>query len=173
MSPDKTFSLMKWQSISMCFVLSWNTGFKAMCRAAWLSQMSVICVVSPNCNSLSNCLSHRSSHVAKAIVRYLASALDLAITVCFLLFQKIKLPPKKTLTRGGSSVWMRTYIICIWISHTTRACPLSSYKRPFPGAFLIYFIMPTTASQWSLQGELRNWLTILTTKEISGRVTVR
>ena len=32
-----------------------------------------------------------SSHVAKAIVRYLASALDLVATSCFLFFQDIKL----------------------------------------------------------------------------------
>ena len=37
-----------------------------------------------------------SSHVAKAIARYLASVLDLAITSCFLLFQDIKLPPMNT-----------------------------------------------------------------------------
>ena len=34
-----------------------------------------------------------NSHVAKVIARYSASALDLAITSCFLLFQDIKLPP--------------------------------------------------------------------------------
>ena len=37
-----------------------------------------------------------SSHVAKVIARYLASALDLATTSCFLLFQDIKLPQMNT-----------------------------------------------------------------------------
>ena len=37
-----------------------------------------------------------SLHVAKAIARYSASALDLATTTCFLLFQDIKLPPMNT-----------------------------------------------------------------------------
>ena len=37
-----------------------------------------------------------SSHVAKAIAQYLASALDLTTISCFLLFQDIKLPPIKT-----------------------------------------------------------------------------
>ena len=37
-----------------------------------------------------------SSHVAKVIARHSASALDLAATSCFLLFQDIKLPPIKT-----------------------------------------------------------------------------
>ena len=34
-----------------------------------------------------------SSHVAKAIARYSALALDLATISCFLFFQDIKLPP--------------------------------------------------------------------------------
>ena len=37
-----------------------------------------------------------SSNVANVIARYLASALDLATTSCFLLFQDIKLPPMNT-----------------------------------------------------------------------------
>ena len=37
-----------------------------------------------------------SSHVAKAMARYSASALDLATTSCFLLFQDIKLPLMNT-----------------------------------------------------------------------------
>jgi len=34
--------------------------------------------------------------VAKAIALYYASTLDLATTLCFLLFQEIKLPPMET-----------------------------------------------------------------------------
>ena len=37
-----------------------------------------------------------SSHVAKAITWYSVSALDLATTYCFLLFQDIKLSPMNT-----------------------------------------------------------------------------
>ena len=37
-----------------------------------------------------------SLHVAKAIAWYSASALNLATTSCFLLFQDIKLPPMNT-----------------------------------------------------------------------------
>ena len=37
-----------------------------------------------------------SPHDAKVIAQYLASALDLATTSCFLLFQDIKLPPMNT-----------------------------------------------------------------------------
>jgi len=48
-------------------------------------------VASPNCNSLSKCLSQIRSQVVEAITLYPASALDLATTCCFLLFQEIKL----------------------------------------------------------------------------------
>jgi len=53
-------------------------------------------VASPNYNYLSKCLSQISSQVAEAITLYSASALDLATTCCFLLFQEIKLSPKRT-----------------------------------------------------------------------------
>ena len=32
--PDAIFSLMKWQSTSICLVLSWKTGLHAICNAA-------------------------------------------------------------------------------------------------------------------------------------------
>ena len=53
-------------------------------------------MTSPYCNSSSNCLSQISSQVAEAIALYSASALDLATTFCFLLFQEIKLSPIET-----------------------------------------------------------------------------
>src|SRR5579862_5093367 len=80
----------------MYLVLSWKTGLDAICKAAWLSQMSFICSSFPNLNSRRRCFSHMSSHVARVIARYSASALDLATTSCFLLFQDIRLPPIKT-----------------------------------------------------------------------------
>ena len=87
--PDAIFSLMKWQSTSICLVLSWKTELDAICNAAWLSQTSFICSSFSNLNSWRSCLNHMSYHVAKAIARYSASALDLATTSCFLLFQDI------------------------------------------------------------------------------------
>ena len=94
--PDAIFSLMKWQSTLICLVLSWKTGLYAICNAAWLSQMSFIYSFFPNLNSRRRCLNHMSSHVAKAIARYSALALDLATASCFSLFQDIKLLPIKT-----------------------------------------------------------------------------
>ena len=84
--PDAIFSLMKWQSTSICLVLSWKTGLDAICNAVWLSQTNFIYSSFPNLNSWRSCLNHMSSHVAKAITRYSVSALDLTTTSCFLLF---------------------------------------------------------------------------------------
>ena len=74
--PDAIFSLMKWQSTSICLVLSWKIGLDAICNVVWLSQTSFIYSYFPNLNSWRSCLNHMSSHVAKAITRYSASALD-------------------------------------------------------------------------------------------------
>ena len=35
--PDAIFSLMKWQTTSICLVFSWKTGLDAICNAAWIS----------------------------------------------------------------------------------------------------------------------------------------
>jgi len=45
---------------------------------------------------LSNCLSQISSQVVESIALCYASVLDLATTLCFLLFQEIKLSPMET-----------------------------------------------------------------------------
>ena len=34
MHSNEIFSLIKWQSTSMCLVLSWKTGLDAICKAA-------------------------------------------------------------------------------------------------------------------------------------------
>ena len=77
MSPDVIFFQTKWQSISICLILSWKMEFELIWRVAWLSYMSIILVTSPNCNSFSNCLSQISSQAAKVMTLYSASPLDL------------------------------------------------------------------------------------------------
>ncbi|BAT75172.1 hypothetical protein VIGAN_01299200, partial [Vigna angularis var. angularis] len=64
--------------------------------ATWLSQYSFNDSFPQNFNSWRSCLIHTSSHVVKDIDRYSASALDLATTLCFLLFQDIRFPPSRT-----------------------------------------------------------------------------
>ena len=93
-----TKSRTRWQSTSMCLVRSWKTWFLAMCIAAWLSQCNVIKPSWWTPSSLSKRFVHTSSQEVFAIARYSDSALDRATTVCFLLFQEIRFPPKKTQT---------------------------------------------------------------------------
>ena len=77
MSPDRIFYLMKWQSTSVCLVLSWKSRLEAMCSAAWLSQISAICLISPNWSSLKSCLIEISSYVMDAMAQYFASVLEI------------------------------------------------------------------------------------------------
>ena len=50
-----TLSLIKWQSISMCLVLSWKEGLEAIWIAAWLSQNKRVGEESENPKSFNNC----------------------------------------------------------------------------------------------------------------------
>ena len=94
--PDWTFSCTKWQFISMCLVYSWNIGFAAMCKVAWLSQYIRAGFGWLISSSLSKDWSQVSSHVALAIALYSASAEDLETVCCFLDFQDIKELPRNT-----------------------------------------------------------------------------
>ena len=139
-SLDCSFFRTKWQSISICFVLSWNTGLEVMWRAAWLSQYNFIWWTSQNFNYWS-CLIHNNSQVTRAIALYSAFAIDQAKTLCFLLFQETIFPPKDTpypvvdrLSMGWLAQSASQYPQ-IWVF------PLSLYNNPCPGVFLMYLRM--------------------------------
>lgn len=87
--PYWSLSLLKWQSISMCFVLSWNVGFLEMCTGTWLSQKT--CIGNEHCadNSFINLSNQTSSPTTCHIALYSASAKDKDIVACFLDFQLI------------------------------------------------------------------------------------
>ena len=95
-SPESTFSLTKWQSISICLVRSWKIGFDEIWRATWLSHNSLVSWVSPNFSCWRSCLSHVISNATAAIARYSALALNLATVFCFLLLQEIKFSLMRT-----------------------------------------------------------------------------
>jgi len=81
--PQSNSFLIKWQSTSICFVCSWKTGIFAMCKVAWLAQLSCM---GPLCKNLkikeqtfkpfefTSCWSHIAKH---------------EIVCCFLLFQEM------------------------------------------------------------------------------------
>jgi len=84
--PACNFSRTMWQSILMCFVCSWNTGFAAICKAAWLSQKSRAGRLH---GTFKSCNRYRNQTISKqvlAIARYSASTDDLYTFVCFFLF---------------------------------------------------------------------------------------
>jgi hypothetical protein len=79
----ETWCRTKWQSISMCFVRSWNTLLWEICIALLLSQWSI---VAEECGTPMSVNSHRNqinSEEASAIAWYSDSALERATTVCF------------------------------------------------------------------------------------------
>jgi hypothetical protein len=93
--PFCTFSLTKWQSISKCLVLLWNTGLEAMCIALWLSQYNVGSLTHLVCKSFKRYKSHWSSQVAVESALYSASDEDLDTVYCFLARRDIKDEPRK------------------------------------------------------------------------------
>jgi len=93
--PACNFSHTMWQSISMCFVHSWNTGFAAICKAARLSQKSRVGRLD---GTFKSCIRYCNQPISKqllSIVRYSASADDLDTFVCFFDFHEIIEEPRK------------------------------------------------------------------------------
>lgn len=81
--PSCNFYLIKWQSKSMCLVLSWKTGLLAMYMAAWLSHFKGIGIRSSTSNSTSNLFNQANSKHTRLIDLYSASVDDKDTVVCF------------------------------------------------------------------------------------------
>lgn len=89
----KYLSLMKWQSISMCFVVSWKVELDVRYTAACLSQNSGTGLNCLTPNSSSKCSNQSISHDACAMDLYTAD--DLEMVDCFLDLQERMKSPKK------------------------------------------------------------------------------
>lgn len=112
-SLDWTWYPIKWQSTSICFVLSCNTGFAAICIAAWLSQWRVMGALLVIARSFNKAFNQINSQVVDTIALYYAPALDLATTFCFLLFHVTRFPPMNVC---GFPIQMLACLIWITIS---------------------------------------------------------
>lgn len=156
-----TFSQTKWQLTSICFVLSWNTGFEAMCIVAWLSQNNSIGAFILKPKSCRRKRNHINSLVVEAMALYYASALEWAITFCFLLFQVTKFPPINVqypvvnqqsvrLPAQSASVYP---IIWVW--------PFFFIRIPRPGDPVKYWRILLTTSMWLFLRSCIYWLTRL------------
>lgn len=121
MVPERIFSLMKWESISICLVISWNIGFEERCEVDWLSQESFMWPSSQNFNSWSKCFSEKSSQVVLVIAQYFVSVLGLATA----LFHEIKLPPISALL-----------LVMDLLSPTSAILWAATGKRKFRATFL-------------------------------------
>ena len=84
----------KWQSISMFFVLSWNTGLAAICIAAWLSENNKVIFGWGIWRSWSKAFNQITSHTANAMALYFAFAENLDTVVCFFDLHDTKECPK-------------------------------------------------------------------------------
>jgi hypothetical protein len=94
-TPFWTFSQTKWQSISRCLVLSWNTGLEAMCIALCESQYRAGSLAQATFKSFNKYIIHWSSKVALESALYSASDEDQEIVCYFLALHEIKDRPKK------------------------------------------------------------------------------
>jgi len=83
------FSRTTWQSISMCFVRSWNTGFAAICNVVWLSQKSRADKLHGTFKSCNRYATKTISKHVLVIAWFSAFADDLDTFVCFFYFHEI------------------------------------------------------------------------------------
>ena len=121
--PATISSRTQWQSISMCFVRSWNTGFWDMCKAAWMSQWRDIDCEWDTPRLERRLFNHVNSHVVSAIDRYSASADKRDTVCCFFVFQETGEPPRNTnqpvrerLVKGQPPQ-LASHLPCSWKSH--------------------------------------------------------
>lgn len=89
-----TFSLIEWQSISMCFVRSWKIGFAVIWIATLLSHNIWTGSFTANLSSLNRPFNHTISAAVEAILLNSTSAELLPTLSYFFEFQDIKASPK-------------------------------------------------------------------------------
>jgi hypothetical protein len=124
-------------------------------------------------SSCNNFWIHINSTVALARALYSASVLDLETVGYFLALQEIRLGHKKT---AKPLVDLRS---SRHLAQSASANALSSMEDDFLMCIprckvpFIYCKIRLTLAQCLLVGECKNWRTLLTEKEISGRVRVR
>ena len=167
--PAWSFSLTKWQSISKCLVLSWNTGLTVIWMTIWLSQKRTGTLGLWMCRSLSRYKIHWSSHVAEVEAKawYSASEEDLETVICFLVLHEMKdFPMKKhwpvmerlVSTHPAQSVCENP---CKWSEESLGK------NKPSLGQPLRYLRTLNAAVRYDWVGLERNWLNCCVMKVIS------
>ena len=80
---DCSFSLTKWNWVSICLVFLWNTGLYASLMVLWLSVLMEVEFFCSSPASLRSLLNHITSHVAAHNAWYSDSHEDKATLICF------------------------------------------------------------------------------------------
>jgi hypothetical protein len=172
-SPEATRSRTKWKSISMCFVLAWKTGFAVRYVAPRLSHHKMaVC-----CRGTRSSFKTDSIHIASATpfpkALYSASVLDLETVGCFLALHEIKFGPTKTanplVERRSSTSPAQSASLKI-LTPVSLDLRIRSHVSSVP---LTYRNIRLTASQCKSVGCDKNWHTLFTAKDKSGRVSVK
>lgn len=170
--PSWTLFLMKWQSMSMCLVLSWKTELAGIWIADLLSQNKStgpsICTPS----SPRRPVSQTTSATVEAILLYSASAELLKIVCYFLDFQDIKESPSLS----------KYLVIDLLVTiHDTQSASQyvvrwgeaeADINTPKPGDCLTYLTILVVAIIWDTFREYMNWLRHWIAKAMSGLVIV-
>ena len=152
-----TFSLPKWKSTSICFILAWNTGF----AVKWMGPKLLNHKTGGRGRDTSSSLSQDCTYVASAApfarALYSASVLDHETVGCFRALNETKLGPKKTRklpvermslahpTESASMKTLRSVELYRWMLNPVVTVPL------------IYLSMRMTASQCTSVGLDKYW----------------
>lgn len=148
------------QSISVCLVLSWKTGFAAIWRVALLSQNNKAGWSCEMVRSQRTETSQTSSQVVVAIVLYSASADDLDTVGCFLDFQEIK----ESLRKKQQPAMDLRVSGQVAQSESEKAFKCRAEEeekmRPCPGVGLRYRKTRWIAWRWNSVGLSKNWLKV-------------
>ena len=173
MSPTWSLLRTKWQSTSMCLVLSWKTGLWAMWMADWLSQKTGIGEESGIVNSFVNLWSQTSSPTTFLMDLYSAFAEDNEMVYCFFDFQLIGLFPSRTkypltdLLESGQDAQSESQYALIEQSESLDRW------RPRVGSCFKYLSRWNAACKCEVLGSCINWFKCWTRNAISSLVLVR
>ena len=164
-NPNCTCSRTKWQSMSMCLVLSWKVGLEAMCKAVWLSQSNLIAPAETP-KSFSSCTSQMTSLVTLAMALYSASVDDCAIVFHFFDFQETRASPRNTQKPEVDFLVSMQFPQSTLENAIKHKLEEDGKNRPCSGAILRYHNKWCTASKWLVHGAETNWLNLFTVKAI-------
>ena len=158
----RTISLTKWESISMCFALAWNTWLADRYVAPKLSHHKHGGWFNLTPSFLSNDCTYITSVVAFAMDLYYALVLDWDTVACFFALQVIWFGPKKT-AKPPVERRSSTHPVQSVSEKALTRIELDFMKvKPMPTVCFTYLEMRLAAVQCTFVGACKYWHTLLT-----------